>query len=269
MTGQELAGTRSARPILMSASHSRALGAVVFCVVAIPPAPAGAQTPAHVRVVKDSAQVARWLRPADTLLEIDAGTTLEVLDKDSGRYWVILPADVHGTRRSGWIRTEDVEPVSVPRPSAQPADGASAGPPSPETTDPAEHAVTIATAPLDERAASPRTYSFDDVHFDRDRDVLRPDALERLRSIATALQADPAVVVHLEGHTCSLGSTAYNRALGLRRAEAVKAYLVQQGIPAARLHTASRGEEHPGHDNSREQTRRLNRRVALVPDAAR
>jgi outer membrane protein OmpA-like peptidoglycan-associated protein len=253
----------------MSASLSRALGALVFFVVAIPPAPAVAQTPAHVRVVKDPAQVARWLRPADTLLEIEAGTTLEVLDKDSGRYWVILPADVHGTRRSGWIRTEDVEPVSVPQPAAQPAGVASAGNPSPGTTHTTEHAVAIGTAPAEERASSPRTYSFDDVHFDRDRDTLRPDALERLRAIATALQADPAVAVNLEGHTCSLGSTAYNRALGLRRAEAVKAYLVQQGIPAARLHTTSRGEDHPGHDNSREQTRRLNRRVTLAPDAAR
>jgi outer membrane protein OmpA-like peptidoglycan-associated protein len=256
----------------MSATLKLALGAFVFFVVAIPAAPVHAQMPAHVRVVKESAKVARWLRPADTLLEIEAGTTLEVLDMDSGRYWVILPADVHGTRRSGWIRTDDVEAVVVPPQTPAAGDDTGAATAASHAPAPAaapEESVTITSAPAATGAPARRVYSFEAVHFDRDRASLRPDAMERLRSIAAAFQADPTLAVNLEGHTCSLGSAAYNRSLGLRRAEAVKEYLVQQGVPPARLHASSRGEEHPEHDNARERTRRLNRRVTMTPDSAR
>jgi outer membrane protein OmpA-like peptidoglycan-associated protein len=255
----------------MSPTLNLARGALVFFVVAVPPASALAQTPAHVRVVKESARVARWLRPADTLLEIEAGTTLEVLDKDSGRYWVILPADVHGTRRSGWIRTDAVEAVVLTPPPGAGDDAGAAAAASHEPAPAAapEEMVTITSAPAATGAPARRVYSFEAVHFDRNRASLRPDAMERLRSIAAAFQADPALAVNLEGHTCSLGSAAYNRSLGLRRAEAVREYLVQQGVAPDRLHAISRGEEHPEHDNAREQTRQLNRRVTLTPDTAR
>jgi outer membrane protein OmpA-like peptidoglycan-associated protein len=55
-------------------------------------------------------------------------------------------------------------------------------------------------------------------------------------------------------------------ALGGRRATAVRDFLVSQGISADRLHTASHGEAQPKHDNAHEETRRLNRRVAFVPE---
>ena len=53
-------------------------------------------------------------------------------------------------------------------------------------------------------------------------------------------------------------------ALGERRSNAVRDYLTQNGVPATRLQSVSYGEEKPKHDNSREETRRLNRRAALV-----
>ena len=56
----------------------------------------------------------------------------------------------------------------------------------------------------------------------------------------------------------------YNLALGDRRANAVRDYLTSRGIAASRLGTVSYGEERPKHDNAREETRRLNRRAALV-----
>ena len=68
----------------------------------------------------------------------------------------------------------------------------------------------------------------------------------------------------IEGHTCNIGTTEYNLALGDRRARAVRDYLVSRGIATARLTTVSYGEERPRHDNAREDTRRLNRRAALV-----
>jgi len=68
----------------------------------------------------------------------------------------------------------------------------------------------------------------------------------------------------IEGHTCNIGTAEYNLALGDRRASSVRDYLVSRGIPASRLETRSFGEERPKYDNAREETRRLNRRAALV-----
>jgi len=80
----------------------------------------------------------------------------------------------------------------------------------------------------------------------------------------TALRENATLRVEIEGHTCSIGTAEYNLALGDRRANAVRDYLISRGIAADRLRSVSYGEERPKHDNSREETRRLNRRAALV-----
>ena len=113
-------------------------------------------------------------------------------------------------------------------------------------------------------APAPKTYTFEDVHFDFDRYTLRPDALRILDEAVSAMQADSTLNLTIEGHTCSIGTNEYNMALGERRANAVRDYLVSRGISASRLRTVSFGEENPKYDNSREETRRLNRRAALV-----
>jgi OOP family OmpA-OmpF porin len=69
--------------------------------------------------------------------------------------------------------------------------------------------------------------------------------------------------VEIGGHTCSVGSEEYNQRLSERRAAAVKAYLVQKGIPAARITTRGYGESQPKFDNSTEEGRRLNRRAEI------
>ena len=68
----------------------------------------------------------------------------------------------------------------------------------------------------------------------------------------------------IEGHTDSIGTNEYNLALGERRANSAREYLTSRGIAADRLNIVSYGEERPKHDNSREETRRLNRRAALT-----
>ena len=79
-----------------------------------------------------------------------------------------------------------------------------------------------------------------------------------------ALRGDATLRVEIEGHTCNIGTAEYNLALGERRATAVRDYLTSRGIGANRLRTVSYGEERPKYDNSREETRRLNRRAAMV-----
>lgn len=109
-----------------------------------------------------------------------------------------------------------------------------------------------------------KEYTFEDVHFDFDRYSLRPEAARILDDAIKAMQADPELRLTLEGHTCNIGTAEYNLALGERRAVAVRDYLASRGIAATRLQTVSYGEERPKHDNSREETRRLNRRAALT-----
>jgi outer membrane protein OmpA-like peptidoglycan-associated protein len=109
-----------------------------------------------------------------------------------------------------------------------------------------------------------KAYTFEDVHFDFDRYSLRPDALRVLDEAVGALRDNPTLRLVIEGHTCNIGTAEYNLALGDRRANAVREYLFGRGIAADRLRMVSYGEERPKYDNAREETRRLNRRAALV-----
>jgi len=105
---------------------------------------------------------------------------------------------------------------------------------------------------------------FEDVHFDFDRYSLRPEATRLLDEVVRALQDNADLHIEIEGHTCNIGTAEYNLALGERRANAVRDYLTSRGISGDRLRAVSYGEERPKYDNSREETRRLNRRAALT-----
>ena len=109
-----------------------------------------------------------------------------------------------------------------------------------------------------------REFVFEDIHFDFDRYSLRPGAARVLDEVVAALAEDPDLLIEIEGHTCNIGTNEYNLALGDRRAASVQQYLTDRGVAGGRLQTISYGEERPAHDNTREETRRLNRRAALV-----
>lgn len=83
------------------------------------------------------------------------------------------------------------------------------------------------------------------VNFDYDRYDLRPDMREILKSHAAWLKANPQVTVQVEGHCDDRGTNEYNLALGAKRAETVKRYFIDLGIPPSRLSTISYGEELP------------------------
>jgi outer membrane protein OmpA-like peptidoglycan-associated protein len=120
--------------------------------------------------------------------------------------------------------------------------------------------VTVQVIP----PAARKQFTFEDVHFDFDRYTLRAEATRILDEAIKAMTEDPALRIMVEGHTCNIGTTEYNLALGERRSAAVREYLAGRGIAATRLQTVSYGEERPKHDNTREETRRLNRRAALT-----
>ena len=84
-----------------------------------------------------------------------------------------------------------------------------------------------------------------DIFFDFDRSDIRPDARQVLESNAGWLKTNSRARIKIEGHCDERGTTEYNLALGQRRAEATKRFLVALGIDASRLATISYGEERP------------------------
>ena len=121
-----------------------------------------------------------------------------------------------------------------------------------------------ATATLTMQVVRRETVTFEDVHFDFDRFNLRPDALKLLDEAVAKLQANPDIRVTIEGHCDSIGTQQYNLALGERRANSARDYLVSRGIAASRLQTVSYGEDRPIADNNNAQGRAQNRRAHLL-----
>lgn len=99
-----------------------------------------------------------------------------------------------------------------------------------------------------------------DAYFDYDSASIRSDAQQALQKSAAFLKSYPNTRVTIEGHCDERGSTEYNLALGQRRANAVKEYLVSLGIPADHLSTTSWGKEKPFCTDSSESCYQQNRR---------
>lgn len=103
-----------------------------------------------------------------------------------------------------------------------------------------------------------------DILFAFDSSVIRESAKPTLAKVVRALARHPEKTLHVEGHTCDIGSESYNQGLSERRAASVKRYLVEAGINADRVTTAGQGEVNPLVPNTSEEARRLNRRVEMT-----
>lgn len=91
------------------------------------------------------------------------------------------------------------------------------------------------------------------IHFELDKSNIRADDMGALDQKVAILQANPDLRIRVGGHCDERGSDEYNLALGNRRAQSAKQYLVSHGIDASRIETQSWGEERPlvdGHDES-------------------
>ncbi|KAF1019629.1 MAG: Outer membrane porin F [Paracidovorax wautersii] len=119
-----------------------------------------------------------------------------------------------------------------------------------------------AAAPGPVVAASKVTYSAD-AFFDFDKAVLKPAGITALNDLVAKIKNINLEVVIAVGHTDSTGPAAYNQKLSVRRAEAVKAYLVSRGIEQNRVYTEGKGETQPVASNATRQGRAQNRRVEI------
>ena len=153
------------------------------------------------------------------------------------------------------MATMECDPDLVPK-KAAPAPAPVAAPPAPAPA-PAP-APKPAPAPVKEKVTMAA-----DAHFDFDKAVLKPEGKAKLDDLVGKLKVVDLEVVIAIGHTDSIGSKVYNQKLSVRRAGAVKAYLVGKGIEANRIYTEGKGEMQPVADNKTKEGRAKNRRVEI------
>jgi len=138
----------------------------------------------------------------------------------------------------------------------------------PETTAGSQDTRTAMAARQAEAAGAAATMehpsTFEDIHFDYDQAFLREDAKPVLRNVADAMKANRYPSLLIEGHCDERGTAEYNLALGERRAEATKKYLVSLGVGAGSLSTVSFGEEKPVDPGHTEAAWAKNRRAHFV-----
>ena len=128
---------------------------------------------------------------------------------------------------------------------------------------PTPPAVTpVPPAPPAPVAAQKVTYAAD-AFFDFDKSVLKPEGRAKLDDLVGKIQGINLEVIIAVGHTDSIGSDAYNQRLSVRRAEAVKAYLVSKGIERNRIYTEGKGKKQPIASNATAEGRAKNRRVEV------
>jgi OOP family OmpA-OmpF porin len=139
-----------------------------------------------------------------------------------------------------------VAPKAAPAPAAAPAAAPKA-------------AAPAAPAPA---AATKVTYAAD-AFFDFDKAVLKNEGKAKLDDLTGKVKGISLEVIIAVGHTDSVGADAYNQKLSVRRAEAVKAYLVSKGIEKNRVYTEGKGEKQPVADNKTKEGRAKNRRVEI------
>ena len=103
------------------------------------------------------------------------------------------------------------------------------------------------------------------IYFAYDSDVLVESEAKKVRAIAAYLNQNPELALVLEGHCDQRGTEEYNRALGERRANAIRAYLVKRGVADNKIKTVSYGEDKPAVSGTGESVWKQNRRGVPIP----
>ena len=179
---------------------------------------------------------------------------------------VALLSPACAKKKAAQVTPPPPAPVVAQTPASRPAppqERAAVTPASPAPRTVSNYPNAITRARIDELLAR-----IEDAYFDYDKASLRPDALKALEGDSTELRNIlkdfPNYKLTIEGHCDERGSAEYNLALGDRRGNAAKDYLVQVGIPAAQFNVVSYGKEHPICQDHDEACWQRNRRIHIV-----
>ncbi len=108
-------------------------------------------------------------------------------------------------------------------------------------------------------------WTLGNVLFDFNKSDIRAVAQPMLNEVVIVLEKNPNMTVQLDGHCDNVGSAAYNQGLSTRRANAIKKYIVNEGIASSRIKTQGFGFDKPAASNDTAKGRALNRRVEVTP----
>jgi len=133
--------------------------------------------------------------------------------------------------------------------------------PTPPPPPPAPAPAPVQTAPPP--APAPPNYNFTNIQFEFDSGILKTESYPILDKAAIEMKKDTTVNFVLNGYASIEGTPEHNQVLSQDRANAVKAYLVNSGIPASKLTAKGHGTDNPVADNSTDAGKVLNRRVEM------
>lgn len=111
---------------------------------------------------------------------------------------------------------------------------------------------------------NPDKFAAQTVYFDFDKYVVKPGEVEKIRVVATHLKANAAHRVQIDGHCDERGTEEYNRSLGEKRAQALREFLVREGVSPDRVRTVSFGEDRPVDPGHSEASWSKNRRGEFI-----
>jgi outer membrane protein OmpA-like peptidoglycan-associated protein len=175
----------------------------------------------------------------------------------------ILVLVAAGTMTTYWMRSSGVEAAgkTVPAATVSEVTKPATAPKPGEVTKPTKSTESTprATAP----APLPMEVIHTDVYFDVKSARLRADAVRTLQEKAAAMDRSGVWAVLVQGYADSQGSPEYNRVLALKRAEAVKQFLIELGVPETAVKVATVGADGILCDEATPECRQLNRRVHL------
>lgn len=199
-----------------------------------------------------SAQVRSW-DDLDWWAQSGAGPDPVKASVHPGYWWWPVEAQSNADDGELWGNRGVVYSMFTPGPPPPPPPPPVQTPPPPAPT----------PAPTAERSVP----VFNSVLFDFDKSIVKEAGRTEIGKVAGLLKEYSGDTITVNGYTCDLnrsGDPDYNTKLAQRRADAVKAVLISNGISASRITTASHGEMHPAVPNTSDENRELNRRVVFV-----